>query len=443
MTTARQLATEHIARRARRFPDLEPKPLDTTGLEGRDAAFALALDHAVVRHWLTLEHLISGCLSRPWEKVETKLQATLLVGAVQLFFFERIPAHAAIDEMVNVARTVVRPGAAGMTNAVLRRLAGIAGSYETAPLPNRDALPLGDGRWRDLTEPVLPTDTLERLSVTTSHPIGVLRHWLAVFGAEKTEHLAHHGLIQAPVIIADLPPDGGHGLPAHDIPGFHAAGHDIDIAAVLHDFPGARVQDPSSARAVGTTAGLSPKVIMDYCAGKGTKTRQLARLHPDAEIIATDRDAFRYQVLRDGFEGSDQVRVVPFDEIESEQGRVDLLVLDVPCSNSGVFARRVEAKYRFNPTTLSSLGTVQKQIVADTLSLLSDDAHMLYATCSVEPMENQEQWAWCEQWHRCRTVSSDLTLPHGVPGDPATTYTDGGATALLAMSSGAAHSTSH
>ena len=111
--------------------------------------------------------------------------------------------------------------------------------------------------------------------------------------------------------------------------------------------------------------------------------------------------------------------------------RADLLLLDVPCSNTGVLARRVEAKYRFDATSLSSLIGLGRQIIADSIPLLADSGWLLYTTCSVQEAENDQQAEWIARWHRMRVVSSGLRLPRGLPGGPPRHYSDGGYFACL------------
>ena len=116
---------------------------------------------------------------------------------------------------------------------------------------------------------------------------------------------------------------------------------------VLDRHPDALVQDPTTSGAVRRTMGLSPGTILDYCAGRGTKTRQLAAVHPEARIIATDVDEVRFDALVELAADSPRIDVVEPDEARAMVGQIDLLVLDVPCSNTGVLPRRPEARLRF------------------------------------------------------------------------------------------------
>lgn len=430
--SARDLVAARIARRARAFPDLDLAPLVLDGLSARDAALASAIDHAVARHWLTLVAVVETRLTRPWETLEPKLQAVLLVGAAQLLLMDRLPAHAVINEAVATAKRLVREKAGGLVNAVLRKTANLSGEAVGIHDPaRRDEMPLAEGGARRLAEPVFAADPWLRFAQQTSHPEELIARWRRLFGDEATRRLALHDLVHAPIIIAGIPGSHPHCAP-HEQPGFHVyTGPRSELDALLAETPAARVQDPASARPVESTRDLRASVIIDACAGKGTKTRQLAAAHPKARIIAADIEPARAAVLQRTFAGHDRVEVIPYDRLLALRPEADLLVLDVPCSNSGVLARRVEAKYRFCRETLDSLRDVQRQIVADTLALLAPSGCLLYATCSVDPTENEEQIEWIRRWHPLRTDRMECRAPAGGPGEPPTGFSDGGFHALL------------
>ncbi len=120
--TARELVTARVTKRTREFPQLFPNPLRTDGLDPRDVSLANAIDQAVARRWLTLVTVIRSVVSRPWDRLEAQVQGSLLVGAAQILLLDRIPDHAAINDAVDWTKSR-RPKAAGMVNAVLRRVA--------------------------------------------------------------------------------------------------------------------------------------------------------------------------------------------------------------------------------------------------------------------------------------------------------------------------------
>jgi 16S rRNA (cytosine967-C5)-methyltransferase len=221
-------------------------------------------------------------------------------------------------------------------------------------------------------------------------------------------------------------------LSPHRQPGFAVFnGTHAELLELLTSHPRARVQDPTSARPAMGTRELRPRLIADLCAGRGTKTAQLAEIHPAAQIIASDADPGRHQALVERFAGHDRLTVIARSQWLEYAGQVDLLVLDVPCSNTGVLARRVEAKYRFTGKHLEEIVSLQRQILADSLALRSPSGRVLYATCSIDRRENQEQAAWLTRWHSLERESEELTMPAGMPGDTPATYHDGGYWVLM------------
>jgi 16S rRNA (cytosine967-C5)-methyltransferase len=204
-----------------------------------------------------------------------------------------------------------------------------------------------------------------------------------------------------------------------------------ELLALFGANPRARVQDPASAAPVAATAKLQPRLIIDACAGQGTKTKQLASVHPTARIIATDINQSRRAALGREFAAGGLVQVVEPQELAQFTGQADVLVLDVPCSNTGVLARRVEAKYRCNTASITGLVAVQRQIVADSIALLAPGGCLLYATCSIDSAENQQQSDWISRQHDLTVTESRLILPRGLPGEAPSRYHDGGFFALL------------
>lgn len=424
---ARSLVFSRLARQVIRFPDLAIEPMDASGLSARERAFARALEVAVLSRWRTLETILATRLERSFSSIEPRVRAALLGGAAQLLFMDRIPDHAAVAESVDWAKRVVRPGAGGLVNGVLRAVARLRA--ETLPREDertacwwlhRDLVPLESGEALRLEEPIFAEDAAMRLAQQASLGEELLVGWIDAQGWECAQQRARHCIARPPIFL--------HRADETKVPwnGSHA-----ELAELLSTEPAARVQDPGSAMPVEATHALQPKLIVDYCAGRGTKTKQLALLHPNAEILATDVDMTRLRDLRAAFEGHDRVRVLEPAALGRVLARVDLLLLDVPCSNTGVLPRRPQARYRFNAERSASLGRLQKQIVEEATPLLAPGAHLLYATCSLEPMENERQATWIQKRFNVAVCSQGRIEPRGVPGDPPEAYADGGFHALF------------
>ncbi len=467
---ARAAVLERVTAEARRYPQIGLEPLDESGLDARDAAFAHAVYDATVRRWLTLEFLVGLYLKEPMDRLDPRLKSALMVGAAQLLFLDRVPPHAAVHSSVAYAKNGGRPKAFNMVNAVLRRVASLVlpaaaamvdnergervEAAATIPTPakrekytdRRDEIPLDDGRALALTEEVMPEDPMQRLAVATSHPIGLLRMWMRTMPLREVRALAMHGLSRPPTILNTaamtgeaLPP----GLAApHSAPGHHVfTGSHADLVALLRRGD-LWAQDPASSLAVESVVDLRPGLVLDVCAGRGTKTRQLASVFPEARIVATDVNAERRRDLARAFAGHSRVEVIEPRGLEEFVGKADLVLIDAPCSNTGVLARRVEARYRVSEDSIRDLVSTQKQIIADSVRLLAmggKDAsgasrqrgRILYSTCSLDPEENEALAKWADRWHGLSPSRERRRAPSGGPGQPPEAYTDGSYAVLL------------
>jgi 16S rRNA (cytosine967-C5)-methyltransferase len=434
-------AFERLEAHAASWPRIDPPSEELPSLEPRDAALARNIERQSVRRWLTLKAVLERQLTRPWSKVEPPLQAALIGGAAQLLLMDRIPEHAAVDETVEWAKRRLRPGAGGLVNAVLRGVSGMrearlpAAEFAALDPEACDTLPLDDGGGWKLRRAIFSASPPERLAQRTGLPLHLLLRWINRFGMAEARDLAMHTLAQPPIVVHGLP-TGVEG--AEQLAGTDAAvwtGDHAQLLAALEANPAARVQDLASARAVECTRDLKPSLIVDACAGRGTKSIQLARLHPSAEVVASEPDDRRRASLhetanRAARTGMGRIRVAEGDDLRDLLGKVDLLVLDVPCSNTGVLPRRVEAVHRMSPASMDSLVKLQRSIAESHLPLLKPGGALLYATCSLEPEENERQAEWLTARLGRVQPTIERLMPAGLPGGAAASYRDGAFVAL-------------
>lgn len=423
----------------------------------------------MIRHWAALRHVLAGRLTPAggrdggvdsaavmrgaWSRLEPAVAAALLAGFAQIVYMDRVPTHAAINESVEFAKVASGRGAGGLVNAVLRKAAGLIAD-EGKPQPtahdaprlwhhNRTILPRGDGSLIRFREQVLPEDPLVALAIVSGVPSGLLARWRVHLPDDDALRLAAlHALGSPPVIInasharEELPReielrDERLVLTPHESHprAFVAEGGHAALRELLASRADLWVQDVSSAAAVASLAplvdqGFAPRVILDLCAGQGTKTRQLAAAFPQAKILASDVDTTRLGTLRGVFAGRERpsdaggsVRVMEYDQLLASHPKADLILLDVPCSNTGVFARRVQAKHRCNAAQIARLNEVQRGLIERAVGMLAEGPHatILYATCSLEREENEEMAAWAcsrfglESSHERRAWPAGLT----------------------------------
>jgi 16S rRNA (cytosine967-C5)-methyltransferase len=471
---ARAVACARIRAQVPRFPRLAFDARDSRGADGaghldsRDSALADAIEQCTLRHWLAIECVVRAHVQRPWLTVQAPVRAALMTGAAQLLFFDRLPAHAVVDETVGWVKSELHRGAAGVVNAVLRAVAALRSGAQEAPDPvrasepsaiarwsgRRDALPADDGRVIMLGREVLPADPAERLSVQTSHARALVAHWRQTLGPERALAVAAHGLCRPPTVIAlgdgaasasaDPDVDACVHLAPHREPGFAIwTGPHQALEPWLAANPRARVQDPASAAPVAALAAHCasrserPRTILDACAGRGTKTLQLALAFPDSQVIATDPDEQRMRALRARCAAHANVRVVDTADLGPLAGTVDIALLDVPCTNTGTLARRLEARYRWSDDELRALRRMQREIAEHHAALLDRSvagrAAILWSTCSVDPTENREQASWIAQMSRGSIEMESMRWPSGLPGSDPAGYSDGSYHALVRL----------
>jgi 16S rRNA (cytosine967-C5)-methyltransferase len=340
-----------------------------------DRAFVTDLVYTAVRRYRTLTWAL-GQLVKKMPKGET--EAALLAGACQILFMPSVADYAAVNETVEAAKLASKQ-TAGLVNAVLRNL-----------LRQREAL------LADLAK--------QPLGVRTSHPDALLTRWLERFGEEETAALCEWNNTPAETFLA-YPPGApepfapvARGTRVESVPGY-AEGAFI-------------VQDPATAAAVDLLNVRPGQSVLDACAAPGGKTVQLAwRMGAPASerhrLVALDLHEDRLATVRANLARTRQtwVTVCQADLAEGPQdtlkplGLFDRILLDVPCSNSGVLRRRPDARWRWTTKRMKQLAETQAKLLENALSLLAPGGRLVYSTCSLEPEENRRQITHLRKTH--------------------------------------------
>ncbi len=354
-----------------------PSVLRAHGLTGRDAAFATELASGTLRRQGTYDAVLSACVDRPMAKVQDPVRDVLRLGAHQLLSM-RVPAHAAISTTVDLVRAKVGQGAAGFTNAVLRRVSehDLAGWVRrVAPDPGAD-----------------PTGFA---SVAHSHPRWIVDELGRAVGRPELDALLAADNEAPRVVLVARP-----GLATvEELPGTRtryspygvtlAAGDPGAVAAVVEGRAG--VQDEGSqlvALALSRAAVDDGEDLwLDLCAGPGGKTALLAALaqQTGARVLALERQHHRTRlVLRTltGAHGGHGVVTADGTRPPVVAGTVDRVLVDAPCSGLGALRRRPEARWRRTPDDLSALVPLQKALLNSAIDLARPGGVVLYATCS-------------------------------------------------------------
>jgi len=424
----RGVVSQRVAAEFKRFPNIDPTPLLVDSLDHRDAGLARAIDHAIHRRWYSLSTVIAHASSRKLHTLDSPVGAALLVGAAQLLLLDRIPDHAAIHSAVDWIKTKgERPRAAGFVNAVLRTITRFRGEkISGCSTGNPKHFLRGDGTSWNFSESVFEDDIATQLGFSKK----AWKRLLEELGQDCALEVAMNSLVEPPIIVTspleDSLPDS---ILPHELDGFGIIPPEVDLSELFKSNKNLRVQDPTSAKSLSLAASLQPRRVLDLCAGRGTKTKQLRSLFPDAMIGATEPNEGRRASL---LEIAEEYSIEVFTpETEGPTEPFDLVLVDVPCSNSGVFARRPEAKYRYNKATIDSVVELQRTILSEATEVLQARGHLLYATCSIDDDENETQANWLTTKHKLYGCDQIRTLPSGHPSSDPATWHDGGFASLL------------
>ncbi|MCX5655209.1 MAG: hypothetical protein NTY65_11230 [Planctomycetota bacterium] len=399
-------------------------------LDPRDRGLALQLAAGAIRHRRTLRLVIShvrGGRGREGS-IQPPLRRILELGAFQLLFLDRVPAYAVVNEAAQAARRTggTRSGdkAAGFVNGVLRGLSRLIVGRDIEGRLSRDALPHPEGGVVRLREPVLPDPKESRaayLGAAYSFPDWLVARWLAAFG-ERAEEICCWSNRRPHVFARVNPIRESYLAPGELVEGAHAGSVDVSeieperLETILTE-GSLTVQDPAAMRAVEALAPAPGENVLDLCASPGTKTTQIVEAMGDrGRVVACDRSEDKLAPIREvvAARGLASVTVCLADEVASAvpPGGFDAALVDAPCSNTGVLARRVEVRWRLRPDDLVELPRVQGELLARAAGLVRPGGRMVYSTCSLEREENDEVVGrFLKQAPAWRLVRSDLILP--------------------------------
>jgi 16S rRNA (cytosine967-C5)-methyltransferase len=408
---SRSLALEILldSRRQEAFiQDLLDRHLARVSLTPPDRRLTTQLAYGVLRRRGTLYALLRPHITRDPRQVEDWLWDVLGIGAYQLAFLSNIPPHAALHESVELAARFGRPGAKGFVNGVLRALARLLTDDE-APGDAADALPTEAGRYRRLARRVLPdpaTHPVEYLSSAFGLPEWLVARWQTRFPADECRRLGFWFAGPAPLTLrvnrlrttrdAYLTALASAGVSAEA--GEHLQAVRLLEPAAVRDLPGYAdgwfaVQDETAMRVASAVDPQPGMRVLDLCAAPGGKATHLAELMgDDGTVIACDVDERRLQTVAELAQRlrlcSVHTGTVRRDGGGVPAGRFDAVLVDVPCSNTGVLGRRPEARWRLGPDDLAELVPVQTRLLRLAVDRMRPGGVVVYSTCSIEPEEN-------------------------------------------------------
>jgi 16S rRNA (cytosine967-C5)-methyltransferase len=280
------------------------------------------------------------------------------------------------------------------------------------------------------------TQAQEYAQVMLSHPGELWRRLEKLVGKEKALLICEHDNREAPVIVrwisGKLEAEGVKVIP-HEREGmFVVEGASVDVLSNWARRGIAQVQDPTAAEVVAKLGIEKGQAVLDRCCGLGTKTLQMREAVGEAgSVVAVDPSEERCEVLQRIVSERNLKNVTVRRVGMLDEGmRFSRILVDAPCSNSGVLARRAEARYAQDERTLRSLERLQDRILDDSAGALLSGGRMVYSTCSMWPGENPELVKIFLGRHSdYRLVEEKLTFP--TVADDAVKYHDGGYWAVL------------
>lgn len=363
----------------------------SANLDSRDRRFAKQLVNGVVKWRARLDWTANQFTRKPVEELPRDVRNLLRLGLFQLLWLDRVPARAAVHTAVELAKSRGRGNLAGMVNAVLRRASAEAAAL---PLPGRAGDPAG------------------HLALAHSHPRWLVERWLQRWGEARTEPLLEANN-RPPTLFARIDrnragdlagqlPEGA--FQPEPVPGFEGC-YRVREAEGLFDSPafGAGlfwIQDANAGIAASLLDPQPGERVLDACSAPGGKTVQIAlAMRRRGLLVAADSAPARLKLVDDSCRrmGLGSVAIVAQDAAQpailpdaSGAGVFDRVLLDVPCSGTGVLARLPEVRWRRRSEDLEGYAARQLDILLSGYEVLKPGGVLVYSTCSLEPEENED-----------------------------------------------------
>lgn len=366
------------------FADLAIKSaLSSAGIEGRDAAFATRLFYKTVEMRLAIDHQLAPLSGLKLKKLHPAVLEILRLGACQLLYMDGVPQSAAVNTSVELAHSRRMSRAAGMINAILRRLA------------------------REGAAPITATGA-EALSLRYSHPLWLVECYVEQYGLETAEHILAANNSAPPTSLrvntlrgslselSDRLALEGASLQADDeLPICATLSGDTRIDTLTAFSEGRfAVQDRACVASVLALAPRPGMRLIDMCAAPGGKSLCAAALMQNrGEILSFDVYGHKIELMKKNAARLGATIVKPAVRDGSVTypdliGTADAVICDVPCSGLGVIAKKPDLRYK-DPADLAALERLQQSIADNAAKYLKPGGRMVYSTCTLRREENE------------------------------------------------------
>jgi 16S rRNA (cytosine967-C5)-methyltransferase len=347
-------------------------------LSSRDHGLATELVMGVLRWQSLLDRRLAAASSQKLDRLDGEVLGALRLGAYQLQFLSRVPAHAAIFESVELVKAARKRSAAPLVNAVLRKISR-AGA-------------------EDFLAKISTSPDSIMLAQNAAHPPWLVARWTEHYGLEAARQICAHDQMVPDTAIhihdnqvdAELAAAGVQLSPGRLLSAARRVlGGDVTGTCAYREGR-VSIQDEAS-QLVALLAGRGTRMsaILDCCAAPGSKTALLARRNPLVKVFATELHLHRARLLRN-LSRLPNVHVVAADARHLPFScAFDRILADVPCSGTGTLARNPEIKWRLKAEDLHDLQSRQVAILKSALAQLAISGRLVYSTCSLEREENE------------------------------------------------------
>jgi 16S rRNA (cytosine967-C5)-methyltransferase len=367
-----------------------------------------------VRNRIAIDMVITKFADCPAERIPAKLLNIIRVASFELIYSSQTGEHAIVNEAVESAKSLAGKKQTGFVNAVLRQITRHITNRQV-PLSeahSKRTLPQSPATGCEFDTDILPNpkaSPAKYFSAAFSLPQWLVTDWLKEFSAEQMRQICFASNRRPSIYIR---PNTLKSTTQQLLEKFRQADIDLEIVAdesmikvksprAVTNLPGFAqglfsVQDITASHAVRALKPQPEWTILDLCAAPGTKTTQLAELTDDSvKIVATDIDSERLKKVRENTArlSINSVSIIPYEQAvhkNAEIGPFDAVLLDVPCSNTGVLAKRIEARYRIKPKAIQKLTKIQSELLSAATAMVKPKGKICYSTCSIQKAENSQ-----------------------------------------------------
>ena len=356
--------------------------LPSSGLDTRDKAFVSALVYGVIERKLTLDYQLASCLDKPLKKLKPQVLVILRLGVYQLFFMDKVPESAAVNESVKLTKECGCSFASSLVNAVLRKCA-----KSGLKLPSEDSP--------------------DYMSIKYSCPKPLLNKWITEYGLEDTAALLSSSVGANDTVIrvntVKTCTDELRSLLENEsvtvLDGYTENSLILKNYGELEQLESFRnglfhVQDTASQLCVKALSPQPGQTVYDVCSAPGGKAFTAAQMmNNSGKVLAFDIYEHRVKLISDGAKRLGLSIVVPSlgdaAVFNPSLEKADRVLCDVPCSGLGIIRRKPEIKYK-SPESLENLPEIQLQILRTACEYLKVGGRLVYSTCTLNKSENED-----------------------------------------------------